>query len=196
MPIHRLWVYVVGGRLQTLGSSNGSIQMWHQLECEFARPCEQYVQFLRWRDNMSDVAEHAWQLRPLGNPSNMTVIICGYSWGGFSATLLAKQFRRRGVKVKHMILCDAVYRHWYHLGQWRALVPWSTINIPDNVKNVAWAVQRNSLPSGHTVKACDSVKTAMSHYPVLLEAEHNYADEDPWYLETARLSIQSTLLAL
>ena len=54
-----------------------------------------------------------------------------------------------------MLLSDAVYRHAYWLGNWRALVPWSVIEIPANVQRVTWFRQYSDRPQGHDLRAAD-----------------------------------------
>lgn len=188
-PIRR-WHIFIGGFLQTEGKPTGISAAWHRIHCAVSGP--QTVVILKsWRNNWSDAAEWVYRMR---NGTTPDVRIYGYSWGGYSATLLAKELRRRAIPVSHMVLCDPVYRHWYKLGQWRAMVPWSEIRIPSNVREVSWLRQQNPRwqpilsghwpqPAGHELIAERPYNAATGqgtrlNDPILLDCEHVWADDD------------------
>lgn len=146
-PINRFHV-VVAGFCQDVGHPNGSLQLWRRLHGKYASP-DTCVDFLRWSDSMSDRAD---MIRRCGPVSSPYVNIYGYSWGGYSAVELARKLEHRGIAVDNLILCDAVYRHRYWLGRWRAFAPFCRIVIPPNVRHVTWFYQRqNLLLKGHRV---------------------------------------------
>lgn len=180
----RHWRICIGGFLQTEGKPTGLSALWHQLHCGLSGP-QTVVALKSWRNRWSDTAEWVYRMR---NGLTPDIRIVGYSWGGWSAVLLARELQRRGLPVHSMVLCDPVYRHWYKLGQWRALWPWSTIEIPPNVGNVYWCRQQNPRfqpgrpggwfqPAGHDVRA-ESFRTKV-HKPLVLDCEHVYCDDHP-----------------
>lgn len=103
-------------------------------------------------------------------------MLAGYSWGGYTAIKLAQQLAKRGLRVRHIILSDAVYRHHYWLGQWRALVPWTKIVIPKNVQEVTWFYQRQNLPRGHNIVALNG-KTIINPGISVHGITHKYMDD-------------------
>lgn len=188
----RTWIYIIGGFLQTQGKPNGSIRLFDDLDCKFSRPGEVRVEFNRWSDNWSDVAEHVWRLRPDGYSDRIRVVICGYSWGGYSATLLAREFAKRGVSVHSLVLSDAVYRHWYPLGWWRAFAPWRRIKVPENVRYVHWFRQDLNFPRGHDIVAENPSRTRVSA-PIKANQFHSYMDDLLYWHNQAHESVAKCL---
>lgn len=171
----REWHIVISGFQQKSGTLNGTVKIWGDLiRLKSARP-EARVELLTWYDDMANMAE---QIKAIADHSESTplVNIYGYSWGGMSATNLARELQARGVDVTHMVLCDAVYRHWYALGWWRAFVSWRSIKIPDNVGRVTQFRQKQNYPRGHEVKADNSGKTKLGPIQWLL-VQHCWMDD-------------------
>lgn len=178
------WHICISGFLQSEGDPTGIVDLWLRMQGAYSTSTTR-VELRSWCTNWSDMAELIWRTRPKdGAP---IVCIYGYSWGGFSATLLASELKRRGIGVRVMVLCDAVYRHWYWLGQWRAFMPWSRIEVPSNVRHVFWFRQNNPRikwgrsggtfqPAGHEVVAAD-IRTTHIHKPEEISSEHAYADD-------------------
>ncbi len=166
---------VISGFLQTEGKPNGMIRLWRDLHKSHAGP-DTLVLLRTWNDNMNTLAEFIWRLAA----DNVSVKIYGYSWGGAAAMRLARGLQRRGINVLNMVLSDAVYRHGYWLGNWRALVPFSCLTVPSNVKVVQWFRQQGELwrISGHTVIAEDPNKTWILPAHIAL-CSHAYMDDLP-----------------
>lgn len=167
------WIFCMSGFLQHKGRPNGITRLWRKLYAEFAGP-DCVVDHHPWNFDPGRIAEFVW--RYSDNQALPKVLIVGYSWGGSSAVKLAEQLQLRGIDVAEMILVDAVYRHKYWCGQWRAFWPWSRILIPSNVLHVSWFRQDVSLPRGHRVIARNPDRTKIEE-PVQLYVSHQYVDE-------------------
>lgn len=170
----REWHIVISGFMQKSGSLNGMVSLWGDLIQLVAGRANARVELLRWDDNFSNLAELISRLAGDGEPPIVNVY--GYSWGGMSAANFARELRRRGIAVNHMVLSDAVYRHWYWLGQWRAFVSLFSIRIPENVRQVTQFRQRESLPMGHRVKADNPSKTRVGKIN-WLPVDHCWMDD-------------------
>ena len=179
-PIHR-WHIVISGFTQSEGRYSGMTRLAQKLigSCPGTR-----VELRKWSDDWNDVAEWIHLCRT--NGSLPDIVISGYSYGGFSATLLAAELGRRGLAVRAMVLCDAVYRHRYFAGNWRSLVPWRKIRVPTNVEEVYVLRQSNPRfsmrrtgpwiqPAGHDVEPVSSL-TKMNP-EVVLTCDHEWADD-------------------
>lgn len=170
----REWHVIISGFQQKSGTLNGTVQIWDDLmKVASGHDCAR-VELLRWDDNIANLAELISRLCPAD--SMPLINIYGYSWGGMTAANFARELRRRGIPVNHIVLCDAVYRHWYWLGQWRAFVSAWSIRIPENVHKVTQFRQRKSLPMGHAIKADNPGKTKVGpiHW---LNADHCWMDD-------------------
>ena len=175
------WNICIGGFLQHEGKPTGMVRLWRLLGLKRSGPNSQ-VLLRSWSDNFADLAELIFRMR---NGADPDICIHGYSWGGFSATVLARELQRRNLRVRCLVLCDPVYRHWYKLGQWRALMPWSEIEIPANVDEVYWFRQNRNLPRGHELVPepvrlngiRQPVGRTVIHPPVWLECDHAYCDD-------------------
>ena len=177
----RSWHIVLSGFLQREGSPNGMVRLYSHLHAEHAGP-DCMVELRTWNDSMASLAEKIWLLRP----ANMPVVkIYGYSWGGANAIVLANELGKRSIGVKSMVLSDAVYRHRYRLGSWRALWPFSTLWVPPNVVSVWWYRQTKNLPSGHEVVAVDPKRTWISNGAIIENTTHQYMDDSPEFHRTA-----------
>jgi thioesterase domain-containing protein len=119
------------------------------------------------------------------------IVIAGYSWGGYSATVLARELAKHGRKVDQMVLCDAVYRHNYWLGNWRALCPLSKIKIPKNVKEVSWFKQQKNYPRGHRIIA--ESDTTKINKPFELMFKHQRCDDSYLVHKEVFKACQATL---
>ena len=166
---------VISGFLQTEGKPNGMIRLWRDLHRAQSGP-DTLVLLRTWNDAMDTLAEFIWRLAA----DDVSVKIYGYSWGGAAAMRLAKGLQKRGIGVREMVLSDAVYRHGYWLGNWRALVPFSTLRVPANVECVRWLRQQGGFwkISGHTIVADCPRKTAVLN-PILVTCSHTYMDDLP-----------------
>lgn len=182
----REWVILVSGFLQDHGEPNGMVGLWRKIHALQAGP-DSAVMLYPWWFDYRTTAEFMWRLRN-GGPSRVTLI--GYSWGGVGCVRLAQELRKRGIAVNHMILSDAVYRHGYWLGNWRAFVPWIPIKIPANVHLVDWFRQREAQPYGHDVVAQSRLYTLVNP-PTDLEVTHQYMDDAKEFHEFAVQAVGS-----
>lgn len=156
------------------------------------------IELRSWCQDWNDMAELIWRMRTLDN-GDPIIKVYGYSFGGYSSMILARELGRRGLRVNKMVLCDPVYRHAYKLGWWRSCVPWSKIRIPPNVKEVYWVRQQNPRfglrggpwyepwswfhPAGHNL--IWDPRTTIVHDPIILRAEHTYMDDTPEFQNLA-----------
>lgn len=173
MPTIAEWHILLSGFMQRQGDVNGMVHIWDELRRVVESPSV-VVQLHSWNCNLADIAELIKKLTPLDAPPRINLY--GYSWGGQSCVNLARELRRRGLQVDHMVLSDAVYRHWYPFGWWRAFAPWRSIRVPDNVRRVTHFRQQQSLPMGHRVIAENPGLTTID--PVTwLRVDHCWMDD-------------------
>lgn len=194
----REWHFVFGGFLQDLNGSraNGTLVLWGKLHNEMAAP-DSVVEWHPWSANVDALAEKVLEFKNCTPPE---ICVYGYSWGGTTAMRFARSLRRRGLRVRVMVLADAVYRHWYTLGQWRALIPGAYLEVPDNVDRVDWFYQRGKRfslsrlltrlgsfvePAGHQLKAADPTATVITE-GIKLNHDHSHMDNS---LEWHELSL-------
>ncbi len=170
LPIYK-WIYVIPGFLQNRGDDNGMVSLWKSLHVMYSSYSTR-VELAHWN---SDWRAHAECINRMSDDQRAKVVIVGYSWGGYSATLLARELSKHGRKVQQMVLCDAVYRHRYWLGNWRAMCPLSKIKIPANVEEVTWFKQKQNYPRGHKLKP--ESDTTKIHSPQELKKTHQKMDE-------------------
>ncbi len=156
----KVWHLLFRGLRQEEGDLSGMQRLWRELLSQHGGP-DTVVDCRAWWENVNEIAENIF-----AHANSKPPIIClyGYSWGGFTAVKLARELLRRGLPVRYMVLTDAVYRHYYRLGHWRALVPWSEIIIPKNVVEVFWFRQTCDRPRGHRLVAEDPEATLI-HSP-------------------------------
>lgn len=200
-PMHvRHWHLVIGGFLQTegQGSLNGTMILWNRLHSKYAQ-ADTVVEWHAWSADVDALAEKVVQFSVEGLPK---IYLYAYSWGATTAIRLARAFRRRGYTVHILCLCDGVYRHWYYLGQWRALVPGSRLQIPENVEEVYWYYQtrpRFSLmrkmlggplfsPAGHKPQPLS--KNTRIHPGIRLYHDHTHMDNSAEWQTSALLAAE------
>lgn len=172
----REWHIVLMGFLQQQGAVNGMVRLWGELLATVGANRVSRVECRSWNCDASDLAELISKVQP--SDCAPRICIYGYSWGGMTAARLCGELRRRGLKVDRLVLSDAVYRHWYPWGNWRAFAPWRSIRIPDNVRRVTIFRQSESLPSGHPISADNPGRTTLD--PVhKLTVHHCWMDDQP-----------------
>lgn len=185
------WHVVISGFLQNEGDPTGMVMIWRKLRALASE--HSCVELRSWNDNFANLAELIYRFKPAqGHP---TINVYAYSWGGMSAMHFAEELAKRdNMGIENMVLSDPVYRHRYWLGQWRAMMPWSEIVVPQNVKAVWWYKQTNPRfdfrtgsiipkiqPQGHKL-ICLSPSTRVngdrkSCRPILLTNDHNHMDD-------------------
>lgn len=180
----KTWHIIISGFRQTEDRPNGMTRMWLSLGKH--RSPETTIALREWNSDWDVVAETVWWSNPV--PEKLVVNVYAYSWGaGWGFTRLAHALSLRGIKVNIAVLSDPVYRHWYALGQWRALVPWSTIIVPSNVSEVFWYRQYRAIPRGHNLVAENKLVTTI-HPAVELNHSHVYMD-DAWDFQKKAMEI-------
>ena len=195
-------VYASGNK-QNFGSPDaGIVGMEFDTHRKYAGPdCK--VDYLAWNGDSNSLAENIYRhAESNGGLGSTDVAAVAYSWGCYTAVILCEQLRRRGIDVCTLVLCDPVYRHFYSLGQWRAMVGSSKIRVPNNVANVWWVRQQNprfsfkrwrngglfASPAGHDV-VCENELTTVQG-PFDLDCEHLYIDNDPMFRMYAEDAIE------
>lgn len=172
MPLSiRRWIYVVPGFTQTRGSRTRLIDLWARLHHRHS-DSHTVVSLLPWKADWKSEAEFVLRL----SVAIPLILVAAYSWGaGWGFVRFAKELKHRGLSVRHAWLIDPVYRHPYWLGQWRALIPWWSVKIPNNVQHVTWWRQKQSIPRGHDLIA-DRSKTLLEP-PQEISVDHIHADD-------------------
>lgn len=186
------WDLIVDGFTRREGMVDGSNHLWFKANVN-SSPAH-VVEFRSWKFRYADFATQISRFLP--DDKHPVINLAGYSYGGYSVVKVARELDRRGIPVQCLILCDAVYRHWYAAGQWRSMVPWSKIVIPKNVREVFWFRQQHprfalyrdqefcgydrfAQPAGHEVVA-PGTETRL-HKAVILDREHTFMDAAPEY---------------
>jgi thioesterase domain-containing protein len=181
------WHILYSGFRQHAGLQTGMSRLWYEIRADLASP-DTCVELRPWDEEYANMAEF---VKLCQNETPPRIVLYGYSWGGFTATLLAKELQRRSLDVDHLVLCDAVYRHWYMLGWWRAFAVWKKIKIPANVRRVTWFRQQQSWPRGHALVAED--KATLIDPVRMLHADHVWMDDDPEFRKIAKQIAHGTL---
>lgn len=167
---------VISGFLQSEGKPNGMVRLWSNLYSEHASP-DTLVMMKTWNDNMNSLAEFIWRM----SEGDAVINVYGYSWGGAASVKLARALGSRGLNIRSMVLSDAVYRHSYWLGNWRAFVSFFDIVIPPNVGTVWWFRQKSRFGklSGHDiVKEWSKDGFAFVTQPIWCNCSHTYMDDN------------------
>ncbi len=169
----KTWHLLFRGFRQQEGDLSGMQHLWRKLLGQHGGP-NTVVDCRAWWEDVDEIASNIFAH---ANSEPPTICLYGYSWGGFTAVKLARELLRRGLPVRYMVLSDAVYRHWYKLGQWRAFAPWSEIAVSDNVVEVYQFRQTCNRPRGHRLVA-DNPKATLIHAPVtIVHIPHENMDD-------------------
>lgn len=184
----REWHIVISGFAQRRGTLNGMVTIWKDLiDIVQSKPSAR-VELLLWNDNIADMAELIKRTSP---DLEMPIVnIYGYSWGGQTAVNLAKELRRRSIKVNHLTLSDPVYRAsrflmFFWLLQWRSFWDSFKINVPDNVIRATAFYQRSNYPRGHFLQANNPGLTEIDE-PVILNTDHCWMDNQDEFRKACR----------
>ena len=167
------WHIVISGFTQAKDRPHGMLRLWQQL-CQH-RDYKTAVELMPWKSDWEELAECMFLCSP--SDAKTKIGIYSYSYGtGWGAMQLCKALDKRGMSVDALVSADGVFRHKYAFGAWRALVPWSRIWVPGNVRHVSWFRQKENLPAGHTLLAMDPRKTYIEK-PTWIRATHQYLDD-------------------
>lgn len=176
-PIKR-WVYVITGFMQTAGTRTRMIDLWRGLDALTGNDTR--IELRTWWADWDAEAEMV--LRTADINHDPLILVFAYSWGaGWGAMEFAKRLEDRQLLIKHMVLSDPVYRHWYSAGNWRSFFPYIPIYIPVNVENVDWFRQVRDWPRAHPLLPLDKKATKVS-LPITLPGNHASMDEAPKFL--------------
>lgn len=164
------WIVCIGGFNQSEGRLTGVAN----IEAALHRRCNcptTRVLLKSWRDSSHDLAERIWNWRPShGRPQ---VFILGYSYGGYSAVLLARELKERGIDVETMLLVDPVWRIWGRFPSLSSLLSKWKIHVPDNVARLYSWRQEIDKPMGHPLVTAGSTR----HIEKMVERSHSYMDD-------------------
>jgi len=155
----------------------GEITGLEILQDELHQQCENNdsrVLLRAWNDDPSTIAERIWSRRP--EEEQPYIVLIGYSYGGYSSVLIARELKKRGIDVSVLILCDAVWRPYWWLPSLLSYLQCWKIKIPENVKRVYAFFQRTNYPRGHQLE-CNTDKTVVST-KLIPGVIHRYMDED------------------
>lgn len=176
------WHILISGFTQDANEPSGTEALWSQMrQLSSAGIC---VQCMTWKDDWAGLAERITRT----SVKLPRVYIYAYSWGaGHGFTTLADELGKRGIWVRHAVLCDPVYRSRL-LPTWLPFNPLSLmrtpkIRVPKNVDRVSWLRQKQNRPAGHDLKA-DTPATQIDK-PILLARNHAWMDDAPEYHDMA-----------
>ncbi len=162
------------------GIVNIQAAIHHKSHCDTAR-----VMYKSWRDNMSDLASRMWhrsKCRFSHSPADQPrVVICGYSYGGWTAVLLANELKKRNWCVENLLLIDPVWRPISWLPSPSSLLTDWTIDTPNTVDVIHEWYQKMNRPRGH--KVVSASRTV--HYKKILMQKHGDIDDDPMIYDKA-----------
>lgn len=168
------WHVVISGHLQHGGHASDVEPLWRNLRDAVGNGSV-CVDLCEWNRRWDQYAEFIWRFQhPTAPP---TIRVYAYSWGaGWGFLKLARELKRRGLRIETAVLSDAVYcSGWWLLKYPQALSPIRRVVVPDNVGQVHWFFQRSYRPYGHKVVAADPAKTRI-HPGVEAACDHYRMD--------------------
>ena len=142
------WIVVFSGFLEE-GHLSGMECMHDALRLQCSTD-DRIVLLKSWKDNVGHIAERMFNRRPVDHQPRIT--IAGFSYGGMSATLLAKELAKYQWSVELMFLIDAVYRWGDSTPSFLSMLKFWKIKVPENVKVLYSWRQSVTKPSGHELK--------------------------------------------
>ncbi len=173
------WVICFSGFLQ-----GGRVSGIEKIEDAIHRQCHgdtTRVLLKSWKDSPADLASRIWNRCPEGG--HPAIVLIGYSYGGYTAVLLARELNERGFEVETMLLIDPVFRFLGRFPSLFSLADWWTIEVPSNVRNLFDWSQKINKPSGH--KIVESIKTTRNHETLMVK--HQHIDDSPIVFKRAML---------
>lgn len=184
-PVIRRWLICISGFLQSEGRLTGMVRLWSNLRSQAS--AETAVELRAWNDNWSDLAELIWRFQPQQSDEEVQVDCFCYSWGcGHGFVELARELRKRGLRIRHAVLSDPVYYSRFCLTRWLALLQgWPTwgltprILVPDNVDRVWWFRQSMNRPAGHSLVPLG--ERTVIEPPQVLACEHAFMDDARYF---------------
>lgn len=132
-----------------------------------------------WNAHWYAIARQMYMLRERYPQEPFAVVAFAYSWGvGNGLVKLAKNLDRFGVDIAHAVVSDPVYRHWFSLGNWRALLGDSRIAIPANVLRIEGFHQETNIPQGRRPM---SDRLTCEPWTLLRRPHAEMDDARPWW---------------
>lgn len=164
----REWHLCISGFRQGRRAECGVEKLWRSMLAAEAVD-DVRVEILSWDEDWRDIA--AWLAR--NSAAGAKLNLYPYSWGGDGAISLCEELQdlqdlHEGSvpTVDHLVMCDAVYRSGIlptaiPVNPW-SMLPFATIRVPSNVREVTWFYQRVDRPRGHDVVARDPERTKVN----------------------------------
>lgn len=146
------WVVCITGYMQGEGRRTGLQTLQYAISEKCHGPHTRIL-LKAWRDDMDALAERIWIYQHPERTPRIT--IAGYSYGGYTATLLCSELAERGLFVENLFLVDPVWRPKASWASPLSLLRDWTIFVPSNVRKVwYWHQIANSrlMPQGHKIK--------------------------------------------
>lgn len=208
----RDWIQFIPGYMQTrVKTSLGLPTRMHEFDTRY-RAAGVRVEFEEWYGDWEMQAE--W-IERLSYGVTPRIMIIAYSWGmGFGAMEFLRALKDRGFECVHLISIDGVYHmggrmaHRMGASQVKAYYPYSRctrwmtehnwpmtnrkllpprpkMQIPDNVVDMDWFVQKNSILCGHDLVWEGSGEDCPNRHDVKYRI-HSAMDDCPEVWERAR----------
>lgn len=183
-PIERLTtaVYPISGFTEHPGQPNGMDEIWFDILRAYTSETVTINPPLTWDCDFKKIVRRAVRM------GIRHVVIVAYSWGaGWTAQRMAQMFAKYGVRVDRQILIDPVYRPLW-MPAWMganpltvgALFKNSDIEVCDNVEEVHYCVQKETVPSGHKVCREPFATRPKIYGPIVIEGtSHTQIDNHP-----------------
>jgi hypothetical protein len=146
-----LIVQLISGFTQTEENWNGTQELREKLLAELDDYSSLSVRIRLdvWNAHWKAIARQVYMLRERYPQEPFVVVAFAYSWGvGNGLVKFAKYLDRFGIDIAHAVTADGVYRHWFSLGNWRALWGNARIAIPRNVLKIEGYYQETNRPRG------------------------------------------------
>jgi hypothetical protein len=182
------WHFILSGYSQNYATPTGCERIWGALDDMLAETGPgTRVLYFPWNAPFEQIAEMVKRCSAQGT----CVRVYAYSWGaGYGFITLTKELNRRGIGVRHAVLCDPVWRrpgipaalNW--VGSLSSVWAKGKLDIPASVDEVTWAYQRNNHPDGDEPVA-KGAKTRINPGVKLLDAVHASADDSEWFYDTS-----------
>ena len=188
------FIFLVSGFSQDRGAYHGILKLREELYSQgFGSGSANRIIYLDWRAKFDLVAQ---ELSIICNHHGYRprVLVAGYSYGGWGALELCREFQPRGIDVESLNLSDPVGRpRW-----WPRPLPAATsllsrdwapkLFVPGNVQVVHSFFQRRDRPQGHKLRTTNGTRELS---PVELDRTHKRMDDAPEFhkrvLDEARL---------
>jgi pimeloyl-ACP methyl ester carboxylesterase len=175
------WVWLFSGFTETRRECCGTERLFFELRRR--EPIDTLIEFDEWDADPEGIAHFVDRNAAIAP----RIVVVGYSWGGDKAVELCAALGERHLPVRHLVLCDAVWRSgWQPAWMARRGIPLNPLSltrlpklkIPASVREVTWLRQTTDRRiRGHDVSAIDPQRTLV-HPPVVLDGRsHGQMDE-------------------